>query len=265
MGHAAPPFGQKKPEKAPNHERWVISYADLLTLLLATFVVLYASSVRDKHRLDQVSASFVKAFHGTPPAIVTNSGASRGIMQHQPSPIPKPVEAPNAHVAKDMTRRLSAEILSLQKLQLKLQALLQPLIAKHEVSIQSEPLTLTIQLDDSVLFASGEAVLTPAAISLLDQVGATLVNLPDPFTIVVQGYTDNQPISTASFSSNWALSAARAVRVVELFDAGKVNGDQLAAQGFGEFGAVASNATDAGRAQNRRVVIVVHAPDPDLK
>jgi chemotaxis protein MotB len=164
-----------------------------------------------------------------------------------------------------MAHRITAQILALQKLQLKLTALLQPLIDRHEVAVQSQPLTLTIQLDDSVLFASGQAVLTPPAVTLLDQVAASLTQLPAPFSIVVQGYTDNQPIASAAFSSNWALSAARAVRVVELFAGQSVNGSQLAAQGFGQFAPLASNETDAGRAQNRRVVIVIHAPDPDLK
>jgi chemotaxis protein MotB len=107
--------------------------------------------------------------------------------------------------------------------------------------------------------------LKPPAVILLNQVAADLVSLPAPFTITVQGFTDNMPITTAQFPSNWSLSAERAVTVVELFETDKVNGNQLAAEGFGEFGPIASNATDPGRAQNRRVLLVVHAPDPDLK
>jgi len=164
-----------------------------------------------------------------------------------------------------MIHQLAAEILSLQKVQQQLTALLHPLVDKQKVTIQSQPLTLTIQLDSSVLFPSGEAKLKPPAVILLNQVGSSLVQLPAPFTIVVQGYTDNQPIATQQFSSNWALSAARAVSVVELFAGDGVHGGQLAAQGFGEFRPVASNATDAGRAQNRRVVVVIHAPDPTAK
>jgi chemotaxis protein MotB len=264
MAHANLPGSRKKPEKPPNHERWVISYADLLTLLLATFVVLYASSSRNTHKEDELAASFVRAFHGTPPSVVTNSGASRGIMQHQVSPIPRPVEAPaaaNSKISRQMAHQLTAEILSLSKLQQKLTGLLQPLITKHEVAIQSQPLTLTIQLDASVLFPSGEATLMPPGVALLNKVAPSLIQLPAQFTIVVQGYTDDQPIATAQFSSNWSLSAERAVRVVELFATDGVNGSQLAAQGFGQFAPLAPNTTDAGRAQNRRVVVVVHAPD----
>jgi chemotaxis protein MotB len=264
MSHAATPGPGKKPEKPPNHERWVISYADLLTLLLATFVVLYASSSRNKFKEQEVAASFVTAFHGTPPSVVNNSGASRGILQHHTSPIPKPPGSPsaNAKIPKQVAHQLAAQILSLKQLQLKLTALLQPLVDKHEVSIQSQPLTLTIQLDASVLFASGDATLKPAAVTLLDQVGAGLKNMPAPFNIVVQGYTDNKPIDTAQFPSNWSLSAERAVSVVALFVKNGVSGTQLSAQGFGQFAPIAPNTDEIGRAQNRRVLVVVHAPDP---
>jgi chemotaxis protein MotB len=263
MGHAATPPG-KKPEKAPNHERWVISYADLLTLLLATFVVLYASSTRDKHKMDEEAASFVKAFHGSPPTVATTHSASRGVMQHQPSPVPKPVELPTTStgkISRSMAHQLNEEMLSLQKVAAQLNALLHPMIEKHEVTVVSQPLTLTIQLDASVLFPSGEAALKPPAVVLLKQVAASLINLPPPFTIIVQGFTDDQPIATAQFPSNWSLSAARAVTVVGLFAAGGVPGGQLAAEGFGEFSPVVPNSSAEGRAANRRVVVVVHAPD----
>lgn len=267
MGLPIPPGGRKK-QKLPNHERWIISYADLLTLLLATFVVLYASSSRNAHKEDELAAAFVKAFHGTPAAVVNTMGASRGILQHQTSPIPRPIETPaaaNSKISRQMAHQLTAEMLSLAKLRQQLTGLLQPLIAKNEVAIQSQPLTLTIQLDASVLFPSGEATLKPPAVLLLNKVATGLAQMPKQFTIVVQGYTDDQPIATAQFSSNWSLSAERAVRVVELFGRDGVDGGQLAAQGFGQFAPIAPNITDAGRAQNRRVVVVVHAPDLDAK
>jgi chemotaxis protein MotB len=257
----------KKPAavKPENHERWVISYADLLTLLLATFVVLYASSTRNHHKEDEIAEAFVQAFHGTPPTVpVTTPSGSRGILQHQDSPIPKPVEAPNtAKLPKEVAHKVADSMKALQAMQLKLTTLFQPMIDKHQVTMQNAPLQLTIQLDASVLFPSGEAQLKPEAVTLLTQVAQGFTGLPDGFTIVVQGYTDNQPIVTADFPNNWALSAARAVTVVSLFQGTGVSGSQLAAEGFGEFQPVADNATDAGRAQNRRVVVVVRAPEPD--
>ncbi len=266
MAESAPPG--KKPEKPANHERWVISYADLLTLLLATFVVLYASSHRDLHKQDEIAQSFVKAFHGTPPSVVTAPSAGRGVMPHEPSPVPLPIEAPasaNSRIPKRLEHQLAAEILSLKKIAAQLKTLLHPLVARHEVSIQSQPLTLTIALDASVLFASGQATLKPDAVKLLAEVGATLVKLPAQFSVAVQGYTDNKPIDTAQFPSNWSLSAERAVRVVELFSRGGVAGQRLTAEGFGQFSPIAPDTSAAGRALNRRVLVVIHAPDPTLK
>jgi len=263
MGHAAAPPG-KKPEKPPNHERWVISYADLLTLLLAFFVVLYASSTQNRHKMDQEAESFVKAFHGTPPAVTSTPTAGTGVMQHSPSPVPiqhEKTQPKTQHAQHNVTRQVTANILSLEKVRQMLQSLLQPLIDKHAVSMQSAPLTLTIQLDASVLFPSGQATLKPPGMQLLNQVATSLVTLPPAFTVNVQGYTDNKPIDTLQFPNNWALSAERAVTVVTLFQADKVPGGQMSAQGYGEFSPVASNDTEDGRAKNRRVVIVIHAPD----
>lgn len=264
---AAPPKKKPKLQKPENHERWVISYADLLTLLLATFVVLYASSQRDRHKSDEVAKSFLEAFHGTPPAVMTPMpSGSKGILQHQDSAVPKPAETPAAsRLPKSMAHQLSASMQTLQAMQLKLSALFQPMIDKHQVTVTSEPLTLTVQLDASVLFPSGEADLKPEGAALLKQVAVGFKSLPEGFRIVVQGYTDNQPIATTQFPSNWSLSAERAVTVVELFTSSGVAGGQLAAEGFGEFSPVTDNGTDPGRAQNRRVVVVVHAPDPSQK
>src|SRR6516165_6012908 len=261
--HATPPGPKKAPGKRPNHERWIISYADLLTLLLATFVVLYASSTRNTHKEDEIALAFIKAFHGTPPAVITpKPSGSKGVLQHEVSPIPKPVESPGSRLPKDVAHQVEQSMKALQALQFKLSQLFQPLIDQHEVTISNAPLTLTIQLDASVLFPSGEAALKPDAVTLLKQVAAGLMQLPPDFNIVVQGYTDNQPINTAQFPSNWSLSAERSVTVVQLLTASGVPGRQLAAEGFGEFSPVADNTSDAGRAQNRRVVVVVHAPAP---
>ncbi len=260
------PAKKQKPEPPPNHERWIISYADLLTLLLATFVVLYASSSRNKFKEQEITKAFIKAFQGVPPAvIVTKPSGSSGVLQHHTSPIPTRVELPTSAQSKipqNMAKQLAKDLQALQQLNLKLSTLFQPMVEKHQVTINNAPLTLTIQLDASVLFDSGQAVLKPNATKLLAQVGSGLTKLPAGYRITVQGYTDNQPIATAQFPSNWSLSAERAVAVVQLFLSNGVSGNLLAAEGFGEFSPLASNATDAGRALNRRVVVVIHAPDP---
>ena len=99
--HPGFPGRKKEPEKHANHERWIISYADLLTLLLATFVVLYASSSRNKHKEDAIAMSFIQAFHGTPPSVLTaKPTGSQGVLRHQPSPIPKPAKEPHSTMMK---------------------------------------------------------------------------------------------------------------------------------------------------------------------
>jgi chemotaxis protein MotB len=262
MAQLPPP--PAKPKKAPNHERWVISYADLLTLLLALFVVLYASSTRNKLKMSEEAASIVKAFHGTPPAPVNQNTAGRGIMPHQTAAATTQQPDPNAKskISKSLSHQMESEVLALQQVEKQLRAVLQPLMAKNEVSMKTEPLTLTIQLNAAVLFPSGQATLIPEAQTLLTTVAGSLAKLPSQFNIIIQGYTDNQPIATAQFSSNWSLSSERAVTVVELFTTQSIDPTRLSAQGFGEFAPVASNDTDDGRAQNRRVAIVIHAPDP---
>jgi chemotaxis protein MotB len=258
------PLPAAKPKKKPNHERWVISYADLLTLLLAFFVVLYASSTRNKLKLAAEAESLIRAFHGTPPTLAQKSAASVGVMDHEPSPIAKPVEHPAPRVPHAMPvvpQRITADMLALQVLKQVLQTTLAPLTDSHQVSLQSQPLTLTIALNDEVLFTSGKAALIPKAAGLLEKIAVALKPLPPQFTITVQGYTDDQPIKTAAFPSNWSLSAERAVSVVQLFGENGIDGSRLTAEGFGQFSPFASNATPTGRAQNRRVLIVVHAPD----
>lgn len=259
---------KEKSDHAPNHERWVISYADLLTLLLATFVVLYASSARSKLKEEQVAQAFIKAFHGSPSSvIVTKPSGSKGVLQHNVSPIPRKAVAPGSKIPqmiiqphKKIDQQINKDINKIKELSLRLQTMFQPEIAQHQITINNTPLTLSIVLNDSVLFSSGQTDLKPAARALLQKIAGGLATLPPDYHIVVRGYTDNQPISTPQFPSNWSLSAERAVAVVQLFLANGIKGDVLGAEGFGEYDPIASNATPEGRYQNRRVVIIVQAP-----
>ncbi|HTI00217.1 MAG TPA: OmpA family protein [Acidisoma sp.] len=299
--------GGEDGEKPPNHERWVISYADFMTLLFALFVVLFASSSRNRAKMEEEAKGMVAAFHGLTPALIRQQGASKGMMKHQPSPVPKPIEnpaprtphneakpkqsapvnlpvPPKPHapaiapkpaqpmppptpvpqrpvLSKAVSQQLAQEALALEKVKQQLESLLSPLTSGHQVTIEATPLTLTISLDAAVLFDSGKAELLPGAKSLLDNVADSLKSLPRPFAINLQGYTDNQPIATPQYPSNWSLSAERAVSVVELFGQQGIEGDRLSAQGFGEYVPLADNSTEQGRAKNRRVVIVIRAPD----
>lgn len=299
--------GGEDGEKPPNHERWVISYADFMTLLFALFVVLFASSSRNRAKMEEQAKAMIAAFHGMTPALMRQIGASQGVMKHQPSPVAKPLEhpasrtpreeakprqsapvrlpvPPKPHAAavapkptqpmppptptpqkpvlsKAVSQQLAQEALALEKVKHQLEALLSPLTSGHQVTIDATPLTLTISLDAAVLFDSGKAELLPQAKDLLDKVATNLKTLPRPFAINLQGYTDNQPIATAQYPSNWSLSAERAVSVVELFAQQGIDGDRLSAQGFGEYAPITDNTTAQGRSKNRRVVIVIRAPD----
>lgn len=254
---------------APNHERWVISYADLLTLLLATFVVLYASSVRSKLKEEQVAQAFIKAFHGSPSSVVvTKPSGSQGVLQNNVSPIPRNAVAPGSRMPQPspqshkLEQQINKDMVNLRQLSLRLQQMFQPEISKQQIAMNNTPLTLSISLNDSVLFASGQTTLKPEAQILLTNIAGGLTGLPDGYRIVVRGYTDDQPISTPQFPSNWSLSAERAVSVVQLFLKAGLPGDILGAEGFGQYDPIASNDTDQGRYLNRRVVIVVQAPSP---
>ncbi len=263
MRSAARPARAKK---KPNHERWLVSYADLLTLLLALFVVLYASSTRNKDLVAEVEMGMQRAFHATPISIMNTHTAGNGILQHAVSTVQHPIAHPATHLqhaTPKVSKQLEAELVALQNVQVQLSTLLQPMTATKKVSMAAQPLTLVISFDASALFPSGKATLVKPAVTLLGNVAKRLTKLPNQFSIVIQGYTDNKPIDTAQFPSNWSLSAERAVSVVSLFMKQGIDGTRLSAQGFGEFAPFAPNTTAAGRAQNRRVVVVIHAMDPN--
>lgn len=253
-------------KKKPSHDRWLVSYADLLTLLVALFVVLYSTSSHNSTLATEAEIGMQNAFHSTPLTISNDHAAGSGILQHAGSSLKKAAVRPAPRrqpPAPSIPRKLEEEILGLQKVQKLLAAVLAPMIASKQVSMTANPLTLAISFDASALFRSGQAALTPSAVAVLTTVATNLTKLPDQFNIAVQGYTDDQPIHTVQFPSNWSLSAERAISVVQLFAQSGIGGTRLSAQGFGQFAPFASNDTAAGRAQNRRVVVVIHAEAPN--
>lgn len=268
----------------PNHERWMVSYADLLTLLLALFIVLYATSAQNTSKMKQMAASMMLAFSGTPPALISKPASSHGPMHNLPKPVPLPLQAPSAPMTLRLpealrhllqtrtpaTQRLDAQmqkdlqpkIAAISKLRLKLQALLKPQIEARTISVTSTPLSIKIRLNAKILFTNGDATLTPGAAKILTPLAKTLSTIPAGYRISIHGYTDNKPIHTAQFPSNWQLSTARALSVVMLFRQHGVPGEALSAEGFSKYHPIASNDSAEGRQQNRRVSIVISAPKP---
>jgi chemotaxis protein MotB len=248
--------------KKENHERWVISYADFMTLLLATFVVLYAVSSINVSRYRAAADALSAVFTGR--AIVPDKGAgtaSNGVLPNQPSPVPKPVvrlATPQKGVP-NVSEKIRERIARLDQAYKNLSHLLQDVIGKGQVHIERNGLSVVIDINASVLFDSGKAALTTQALGVIDQIGTTLKD--QSYSIQVNGFTDNAPIHTPQFDSNWELSASRAISVVRRFVSDGVDPSHLVGAGYGEYHPIASNDAPDGMARNRRVSIVVNSAD----
>jgi chemotaxis protein MotB len=256
----------------------MISYADMLTLLLAVFIVLFAEATVNQLKLKQEAQSLFEAFQGTPPNIVQAPSNPNGPETELPSPIPKPVASvqappgpapvtPVTPVAEQILpipdqRDLQSAVLAIKEINRKLTALLAQEVAENKISIIAQPTSITIRLNAKILFRSADATLTPEAVQMLSPIADVLSAIPPGYLVTVQGFTDSNPIKSARYSSNWELSTARAVSVVELFETKKVADEALSAQGFSKNRPIAPNDTEAGRSQNRRVEIVITAPKP---
>ncbi len=247
---------KKKPEEHANHERWLVSYADFITLLFAFFVVMYSiSSVNEgKYRVlsDSISSAFNPSQAGLP--IKLNN------------PLKPPIVSPAAMSSADFstTQNLSAyggveasreDKINLRKIAARISKDLAPLIDDKLVKVKKNDLWIEIEIKSSILFGSGKASLQATSRPVLRDVAKVLSDFNNQ--IQVEGFTDNVPIATENFRSNWELSAARAATVVHLFSRAGVKPSRLSAVGYGEFKPVADNTTAKGRQANRRVKIIV--------
>lgn len=258
---------RKREEEHVNHERWAIPYGDLITLLLAFFVVMYAMSAVNEGKYRVMSQSILEAFHGSsrviapvpasPDAPSTTAPVIDPTLNKSGSslkPIPLPLSQPDAAVAKPAPPP-DRQQQNLSSIQRQVEQALQPLIDKKQVVIRRTPNWLEIEIRTDILFQSGVARLATPAEKVLDDLGQILAPFPNPLR--VEGYTDNEPISTPQFPSNWELSAARAASVARLFAEHGVDPDRLGIMGWGEVRPIADNATADGRNRNRRVLVVV--------
>ncbi len=255
---------RRRAEEQENHERWLVSYADFITLLFAFFVVMYSISSLNQGKYKVLSTSLVAVFAGsptTPSPIRTGQPDANMHRIIDLPPLPRPTSiAPVpgrargdlAHVSPDQVRR------QLDQATRTLQQHLAPQIKAGQVNVHVTPQGIVLDIHDNLLFASGQATLAPVAENLLRTVATVLAALP--YDVQVNGYTDDRPISTPEFRSNWDLSASRAVSVVDTLVRDNVAPEQLVAAGYGQYHPVASNATAEGRAANRRVSIVIVAP-----
>jgi chemotaxis protein MotB len=250
-------------EEHENHERWLVTYADLLTVLMALFIVMFAMSVVDKTKFEKLKQGLDEYFgHG--PELV--DGGS-GLLSQQEATDQVDVDVAAAVAALHSERNRSAaaekEKQDLLEAQRKILAVLKQKGLEDSVrfTIDDRGLVVTIVTDD-VLFELGSADLRDAGREVLDGIGPALVPLPNPVT--VEGHTDNLPIRGGRFPSNWELSTERATTVLRyLLEDHRLPAGRLSAAGYADQRPVASN-TPAGRHENRRVEVVVRsvAADP---
>ncbi len=244
-----------------NHERWLVSYADFITLLFAFFVVMYAVSSVNEGKYRVLSNSLVAAFRNITintegPALASGTVAP---LQALAPALPKPIATPRRNGKEEEQRRqMRARMRDMAQ---DIVRALGPLAQDGRVRITEGVKGVTVEINASVLFAPGDARLEPGAVAALRAVARILAGTDFPVT--VEGHTDNTPISTAQFPSNWELSVVRASSVVRLFEDAGVAPGQLAATGYGEQRPVASNDTPEGRSRNRRVTILIESPLPE--
>lgn len=258
---------RKRHEAHANHERWLVSYADFITLLFAFFVVLYSSSQVDQRKVGKLAMAIQVAFQelGIFPA-----GTSKAPLDTTtPMPFNSVQLVENAErtaalgrIAPPMKGALGTSgDGDMGGLRQELEKALAPEIKRHEVALRIEPHGLVISLREVGFFDSGSARLRVDSQEAFSRIAKVL--LERPYRIRIEGHTDNVPIHTAQFASNWELSTARATELVKTLI---VNYDfvpeRLSAAGFAEFHPVAVNNSEEGRKLNRRVDVVILAPLP---
>ena len=247
---------RKEAEEHENHERWLVSYADFITLLFAFFVVMYAISQVNEGKYRVLSDTLASAFRAVPGSSV---GAMVAVNPNTPTPVAIPVR--RALPPAKTNEKLQHNKERLRNVAKDLSQALAPLVREGQVRISEGALGITIDINANVLFAPGDARLGLEAVRALVAVAQILA--PTDFPITVEGHTDNVPISTPQFPSNWELSGVRASSVVRLFIDAGVDPRRLTATGYADQRPIADNATTDGKTRNRRVAITIESRAPD--
>ena len=255
---------RRKPRRPhANHERWLVSYADFITLLFAFFVVLYASAQVDQRKVGQLALAIQVAFQEMGVFPTSNTKIPLDVGEPMPLNTVQAIENTkhNTDLGRVASRPLdslstSSDEANLMLLQTELQQALQREIAEHTVALHRESEGLVISLREFGFFDSGSAELRASALPALDRIASILALRT--CRLRIEGHTDNIPIHTAQWASNWELSTARSTELVRLLIVRyRFSPDRLSAAGYAEFHPIASNTTSQGRAQNRRVDIVI--------
>ena len=243
---------KKKVEEHENLERWLVSYADFITLLFAFFVTMYAISRVDEQKLGSAVESLQRAL-GSVIAVQTPSN-SVGVFNDFSSPMQVtivPVPVPQAKEVQKLAEEVKKKMEGAGGKEGAGKG-----ASAYQVSLLVQERGLVIRVSDQLFFRTGEAAIRPEVSPFLNALGKTLKTMDNP--IRIEGHTDNLPINTAQFPSNWELSTTRATTIIRyLLDHFNFDPEKLSAAGYGEHRPVASNATAEGRTQNRRVDVVI--------
>lgn len=252
---------KKEPEKPANHERWLVSYADFITLLFAVFVVLYAMGQTDKKKTEEVIASLQSSFglaSISAPAPKVNVIPSKSI-NLMPSLKPELSIMPGGRSDRGQGKS-RAEEKDFRQIKSSIEAYLVKQGAQNKVSLNITRRGLIVSLKEAGFFDSGQAQIKPDAYELINTISEVMTQYNNPLR--VEGHTDNISINSSQFPSNWELSTARATNglkyLIKHFD---VDPDKISATGYAEFRPIADNATLEGRGKNRRVDLVMLSSD----
>jgi chemotaxis protein MotB len=247
---------KREEEEHENHERWLVSYADFITLLFAFFVVMYAISSVNEGKYRILSDAINSAFRAIPG---TSSGAMTAVVPNAAAPITIPIKRNLPNVKTDQEQAAKKE--KLRNVAKEVNQALAPLVEQGQVKVIEGALGIRVEINASVLFSPGDARLDIVAQRALSAMARVLASTD--FPIKVEGHTDNLPINNLLFPSNWELSTSRAASVVRLFIDGGVDPRRLSAAGYADQRPVADNASPDGRQQNRRVAIEIESKAPD--
>lgn len=246
-------------EEPENHDRWLVSYADFITLLFAFFVVMYSSSSVNQLKYSQLSSAMTTAFN----RLKVDSGEINGDKQEdgEPNPptrsinkIPQIIEPIVPPKTKNDPPLIKQD--KINQMEKELTKALKPFILSGKIGVTQTPRGLRIDIKDSFLFNPGSVkIANTEGFDTLEQIAPIL--LQSGQSIEIEGHTDNAPIKNKSFPSNWELSAIRATTVLNVFAQKGIGEDRLSASGFGASRPIASNDTTEGKSLNRRVSIVI--------
>ena len=255
---------RKHEDEHDNHERWLVSYADFITLLFAFFVVMYALSSVNEGKYRILSESMLSAFRNiqanTPPTQVI--ALPPLTLPQKPKPatkIPEPPPSPPVEDAREVQKQVQRN--KMRSVAKEILEVMAPLIDEGKVRVIETSRGVTVEINDSILFAPGQAILQPLSVRAMRAIAQVLA--PTEFPITIEGHTDNVPINTLQFPSNWELSAVRATTVLRLFADSGVAADRLTAIGHADTHPVEPNLLADGRARNRRVTILIDSTVPE--